>query len=95
MQAQAVKIEFYDSLSAREKSNLDLYKLADKAGYSKQKVRSIIISALVEYEIDCTSLVLAASKQALVRKSLEVALGDGPEASKERVEFMKYYGYFR
>jgi serine/threonine protein kinase HipA of HipAB toxin-antitoxin module len=67
-------IEVYDSLSARDKNNLDLDKLADKAGYSRQKLRSIIISALIEYEIDCTSLLLAVGKATLVSKSLEVAL---------------------
>jgi hypothetical protein len=41
-------IEVYDSLSAREKSNLDLDRLAEKAGLSKQTVRAMLISALVE-----------------------------------------------
>src|SRR6185295_9792483 len=80
-------IEVYDSLSAREKGKLDLDKLADRAGYSKASVRSILISTLVEYEIDCTKLLIALSMTKIIKKSLQEALGDGPNASKERIEW--------
>lgn len=88
-------LEVYDSLSAREKGKLDLDKLADKAGYNKASVRSILISTLVEYEIDCTKLLIAVSMTNIINKSIQEALGDGPNASKERIEWMKYYGYFK
>ena len=88
-------IEVYDSLSAREIRNLDLDKLADKAGYSKKDVRSIIISALVEYEIDCTKLLITRYRIKIVEKSLMEAIGCGPNSSEERIAWLKYYGYFR
>jgi hypothetical protein len=87
-------IEVYDALSARERSKLDLDKLADKAGYSKKLFRSILISALIEYEIDCTKLLVTLSMPRIVEKSLIEALGDGPNSYEERKEWLKYYGYF-
>jgi hypothetical protein len=88
-------IEVYDALSARERSKLDLDKLADKAGYSKKLFRSILISALIEYEIDCTKLLVTLSLPRMVEKSLIEALGDEPSSYEERKEWLRYYGYFR
>lgn len=84
-------IEVYDSLSARQKGKLDLDKLADRAGYSKASVRSIIISTLVEYEIDCSRLLLALSMPLVVKKTIQSALGDGPDSFKDRKILMNYY----
>ena len=86
-------IEVYDSLSASEKKKLDLDKLADKAGYSKQSVRSLIISALIEQEIDCTKLLLIVCKKEIVMKTIQSALGDGEDSFKDREMLMEYYGY--
>ena len=88
-------IEVYDALSARERSKLDLDKLADKAGYSKKLFRSIILSALIEYEIDCTKLLVTLCLPRIVEKSIIEALGDGPNSYEERREWLRYYGYFR
>jgi hypothetical protein len=88
-------IEVYDALSARERSKIDLDKLADKAGYSKKLFRSILISALIEYEIDCTKLLVTLALPRIVKKSLIEALSDEPNSGEERSEWLRYYGFFR
>ena len=55
----------------------------------------MLISALIEYEIDCSRLLLALSLPKLVKKSIVEALGDGPNSYKERIEWLRYFGYFR
>lgn len=84
-------IEVYDSLSAKQKGKLDLDILASKAGYSKKEMRTMIISALVEYEIDCTRILLALSMPEIVKKTIQSAMGDEPSSSKDREVLMNYY----
>lgn len=85
-------IEVYDSLSAREKNKLDLDKLAERAGLSNQTIRAMLISALVEYQIDCSALLLSLYMPEVVKKTIQSALGDGEESFEDREMLMQHWG---
>ncbi len=49
-------IQVYDSLSAKERKNLDLDMLAQRAGWDDSKLFGLLFATLMEFGIDCIDL---------------------------------------